>query len=222
MNVPDRTPEALRRLHSLTGMLPLGAFLLEHLTVNALALGGPSAYRDAVAGIDRIPFLAGVEIVFIALPLVVHSAIGILIVTEQPARGTPEWPDRRAIVQRVTGLLILPYLLYHVWATRLSPDVTLKHADLFDVMSRQVETAGGLIFHALGVSLTAWHFGNGLRGFAARWGLARNGASERAVERFGLVLSVALAIGGVASLIAFARHAHSLPAAHALAAPVSR
>jgi hypothetical protein len=40
-----------------------------------------------------------------------------------------------------------------------------------------------------------------------RWGLARDAAAERAVERLGLALSIVLAVAGVASLAAFARHA---------------
>ncbi len=221
MRIPDRTSEPLRRLHSLTGMVPLGAFLLQHLTVNALALGGAESFRQAASRIGGIPMLGAIEVVGIALPLLIHSVVGILIATELPERGSPAWPTRREIVQRATGLLLLPYLIYHVWSTRLSPDILVKHADLFEVMRRQVSGAGGLAFHAIGVSLAAWHLGNGLPGFAKRWGLARTESSERAIAKVGGALSVTLAALGVAILLAFAGGAKDAgPArAHSAAGP---
>ena len=204
MRIPDRTSDRLRRIQSLTGMIPLGVFLIEHISVNALALGGPEHFRRAAAALGGIPMLAAIEVAGIALPLVIHSMIGILIATELPERGSREWPSRREVLQRATGLLLLPYLIYHVWATRLSPDVLKHGADLFDVMHRQVSGAGGIVFHATGVILAAWHLGNGLPGFAERWGFARTPPAARAAARVGGVMSLALAIAGVAALIAFA------------------
>jgi len=203
MRIPDRTSDRLRRIHSLTGMIPLGVFLIEHVTVNAFALGGAESFRRAAAALGGIPMLAAIEVVGIALPLVVHAVIGILIATALPERGSRQWPSRREIVQRATGLLLLPYLIYHVWSTRLSPDVLEKHADLFEVMRRQVSGAGGLAFHATGVVLAAWHLGNGLPGFAERWGLARTQPAAHAVARVGGAVSFALGVAGVAALIAF-------------------
>jgi succinate dehydrogenase / fumarate reductase cytochrome b subunit len=200
MRIPDRTSDRLRRIHSLTGTIPLGVFLIEHVAVNSLALGGADRFRAAIETLGGIPMLAVIEIAGIALPLVVHSVIGVLIATELPE---PARPTRREIVQRATGLLLLPYLIYHVWATRLSPDVLKHHADLFDVMHKQVSGAGGLAFHAIGVTLAAWHLGNGLPGFAERWGLARAPGAARAAVRLGHALSLVLAITGVAALIAF-------------------
>jgi succinate dehydrogenase / fumarate reductase cytochrome b subunit len=205
MRIPDRTSDRLRRIHSLTGMLPLGVFLLEHITVNSFAIAGPDRFRSVAAGLGRFPMVAVIEFVGIALPLVIHSVIGCLIATELPQRGSREWPTRREIVQRATGVLLLPYLIYHVWSTRLSPDVVKHHADLFEVMRKQVSDAGGFVFHAAGVILAAWHLGNGLPGFLERWGLARTPPAARAAQRIGGTISATLAIAGVAALVAFAR-----------------
>lgn len=207
MRVPERTPDRLRRIHSLCGVVPLGFFLLEHLAVNATALAGPSAYRHAVETLDRTPLLPVLEVGLIALPLVIHAVIGVLLATELDEAGRPDLTDRGVAVQRATGLLLLPYLIYHVWATRLSPEALKGGADLIAIMGRQVASAPGFAFHALGVSLAAYHLGHGLRSFAVRWNLARDRAAERTVERFGLALALVLAVVGVASLASFARHA---------------
>lgn len=207
MKVPWRTPENLRRLQSLTGVVPLGFFLLEHIAVNATALGSATAFRGAVERLEHIPLLPALEIALIALPLALHTTIGVLLATELDERGRPDRSDPRAAVQRLTGLLLLPYLLYHVWATRLSPDVLKGGADLIAIMGRQVAGGPGFAFHALGVVLASYHLGHGLPAFAVRWNLARGEAAERAVARAGLALSIVLAVVGVASLAAFARHA---------------
>jgi succinate dehydrogenase / fumarate reductase cytochrome b subunit len=207
MRVPERTPESLRRLHSLTGVVPLGFFLLEHIAVNATALAGRGAFRRAVEALDRTPLLPVLEIAFIALPLAIHSVIGVLLATELNEAGRLDLADRRVAFQRVTGILLLPYLIYHVWSTRFSPEVLRGGADLLAVMAKQVASVPGFAFHALGIALAAYHLGHGLRSFAVRWGLARDAAAERTVERLGLGLAVVLTVVGVASLAAFARHA---------------
>jgi succinate dehydrogenase / fumarate reductase cytochrome b subunit len=216
MKVPERTPENLKRLQSLTGMLPLGFFLVEHIAVNATALGGPAAFRRAVEALDRTPILPALELTLIALPLAIHTLIGVLLATEVDEDGRLDWSDRRAAVQRVTGVLLLPYLIYHVWATRLSPEVLKGGADLIAIMGKQVASVPGFAFHAVGVTLAAYHFGHGLRSFAVRWGLARGSAAERAAGRLGLALSLVLAGVGVASLAAFARHSQAALAAAGL------
>jgi len=44
------TSFVLRRLHSLTGIIPVGAFLLEHILIsNATAIGGPETYGRQVS-----------------------------------------------------------------------------------------------------------------------------------------------------------------------------
>ena len=213
MKIPWRTPESLRRLQSLTGVVPLAFFLLEHLAVNATALGGAETFRGVVGWLDRTPLLPALELLLIALPLAVHATIGVLLATELDETGRPDLSDRHAAVQRATGVLLLPYLIYHVWATRLSPDVLKGGANLIEVMGRQVASVPGFAFHALGVVLASYHLGHGLRAFAVRWNLARGERAERALARAGLALSIVLAVVGVASLAAFARHAAVLASA---------
>ena len=45
----------LRRLHSLCGLVLLGAVLLEHILTNASALGGPAALNGGLAMMELIP-----------------------------------------------------------------------------------------------------------------------------------------------------------------------
>ena len=52
----------LRRLHSLSGIIPIGAFLVEHFLSNAFATRGPAAYTKQVEFLSSFPFVVGLEL----------------------------------------------------------------------------------------------------------------------------------------------------------------
>ncbi len=72
----------VRRLHSLTGIIPVGAFLIEHLLTNSLALRGPEAFNKQVQWIQDMPFLLALEVIFIFVPLAFHAIYGVAIALE--------------------------------------------------------------------------------------------------------------------------------------------
>ena len=51
----------LRRLHSLSGIVPIGAFLLEHFISNFEAFHGPEAYGRQVAFLNSLPFVLAMD-----------------------------------------------------------------------------------------------------------------------------------------------------------------
>ena len=51
----------LRRLHSLLGIIPIGAFLIVHLLVNHQATQGAEAFNKASGFMESLPFLIVVE-----------------------------------------------------------------------------------------------------------------------------------------------------------------
>ncbi|HKM48705.1 MAG TPA: hypothetical protein VJX69_14025, partial [Terriglobales bacterium] len=69
----------LRRLHSLSGVVPIGAFLLEHFISNAEAFKGPIAYGKQVEFLNSLPFVLGLEICFIWIPILYHGLYGVYI-----------------------------------------------------------------------------------------------------------------------------------------------
>src|ERR1700692_3292791 len=68
-----------RKLHSLLGVIPIGAFLLEHLLSNFEALKGPIAYGDQVKFLNSLPLVRVLEWVFIFLPILYHGLYGLYI-----------------------------------------------------------------------------------------------------------------------------------------------
>lgn len=84
----------LRRLHSLLGLLPVGAFLIFHLWENSQSRLGAEHYNREVAaalqGMNYLPFL---EILLIALPLLFHAVYGLVIVRQgRPVLGATPMP----------------------------------------------------------------------------------------------------------------------------------
>src|SRR5918994_261829 len=75
----------LRKLHQLSGIVPLGAFLLEHLYTNSKAVHptlGERQFNEAVADLQEIPYIIFVEIGFIFIPLIYHAVFGLFITWE--------------------------------------------------------------------------------------------------------------------------------------------
>ena len=69
----------LRRLHSLSGIVPIGLFLIEHFVSNAFATNGPDAYTQQVKLLSSFPFVVGLELFGIWLPILYHSLYGFYI-----------------------------------------------------------------------------------------------------------------------------------------------
>ena len=71
---------AIRRLHSLLGIVPLGLYMVIHLTTNASLLNAPETFQRAVYLIHSPgKLLPLIEWGFIFTPLIFHAVIGIWI-----------------------------------------------------------------------------------------------------------------------------------------------
>ena len=70
----------LRRLHSLTGIMPVGAFLFEHILIsNSTAISGPDAYERQVSFLANLPLVFFLELFGIWLPILFHALYGFYI-----------------------------------------------------------------------------------------------------------------------------------------------
>ena len=69
----------LRKLHQLSGIVPLGLFLLEHFYTNSKALSGAADFNNAVKDLQSIPYIIFREIGGIFIPRISHAAYGLVI-----------------------------------------------------------------------------------------------------------------------------------------------
>ena len=122
----------LRRLHSLSGIIPIGAFLVEHFVSNAFATKGPAAYGKQVEFLSSFPFVIGLELFGIWIPILYHALYGFYIwyrgdsnVAEYPWSGN--W---MYTAQRWTGGIAFVYIVWHTWHLRFSGVHILSHPSM--------------------------------------------------------------------------------------------
>ena len=195
-----------RKLHSLLGILPLGAFLLEHLLSNFEALKGPLAYGQQVYFLNHLPLVRVLEWVFIFLPLLYHAVYGVSIwlrgksnVVYYPWAGN--W---MYTLQRYTGLIAFAYLIQHLWRERFT-GVMLPENPYYAFHKVQMELANPwmLAIYVVAMIAICWHFSYGVWLFAAKWGITPGVNARRRFGYVCIVLGVLLAAMGLASLYAF-------------------
>ena len=204
MKVSDRTYFSLKRLHSLSGVVPVGVFLLEHLFTNSRSLQGPQAFDEAAMELAKLPFVVAIEALGIWLPILFHMVVGILIATTAQANTGQHGFARNwmYLLQRVTGIFLVFFLLYHTWALRFAGEY-LTSASPYAYVNEHLANPGVLAFYVLGVLAACYHFGNGLFGFAIHWGLVTGRGAQRMAARAGFVVFLALSALGLASLFGF-------------------
>src|SRR5918997_429084 len=141
----------LRKLHQLSGIVPLGAFLLEHLYTNSKAVHpklGARQFNEAVADLQAIPYIIFVEIAFIFVPLIYHAVFGLFITFEWRPNNL-NYPYGRNwfyTIQRVTGIILFVFILFHVLNFRfglipgLNETSVAHRPDLaYDIVSREFQ-----------------------------------------------------------------------------------
>lgn len=190
----------LKKLHSLTGLVPIGAFLLEHTFTNAFAVRGAATYNEKVAFLQSLPMVVALEIGFIALPILFHAILGVVIVRHARFNTQAYGWGRNwmFLLQRATGIYLIPYIALHVYWTRFSGS-----EDFFALMANHLANPALFVFYVLGVLAAAFHLGNGLWGFLVAWGVTTGARAMRVAGWACTAVAVLLGYVGVNSLLGF-------------------
>jgi succinate dehydrogenase / fumarate reductase cytochrome b subunit len=227
----ERHYHLLRRLHSLTGVVPIGVFLFPHLTTNSSIVWGEvfnaKKYADLGAGsagvatfqhevnfIHNLPALIFIEIFVLWLPIAYHAILGIYF-AQSGKTNTDRYAYQanwRYAFQRISGYIGVLFLFMHISSLRwgweyggLMPTFDPDNA----ASSTAIHLQGGIfpyfnaIFYLVCVLALVFHFANGLWTAAITWGLT---VSKQAQQRWGFVcagVGVALAGAGVAAIVGF-------------------
>lgn len=197
----------LRRLHSLTGIVPVGAFLFEHILIsNSTAISGPDAYARQVSFLANLPLVFFLELFFIWLPIAFHGLYGFYIWFNGDGNaGEYPWTGNwMYTLQRWTGGVAFVYIVWHTWTMRFTgTDLHEIPAASFGKVAAEVRNPWLLAFYAVGLIAASWHFAYGIWLFCAKWGIT---PGEKARQRFlGVCLAffVLLSVVGLASLYTF-------------------
>lgn len=217
----------LRKLHSLSGIVPIGAFLIEHLLTNSAAFdwfglfpGGRDVFNEKVHWIHNLPYLLLLEIFTIFLPLAFHALYGIKIAmsAQNNTHAYPYMDNRRFKLQRVTGYIAFLFLLVHVLKFRFAHLVGwgpefIGNPDPFEVTrigltawapwGFKVPEAVTMTGYVIGLGAACFHFGNGIWSFCISWGITIGQKAQDRVRMAGLGVAAVLFIWGCGSLYAF-------------------
>lgn len=182
----------LHKLHSLTGVIPIGAFMVFHLLVNSYALRGEAEFNTGAKAIGYLPFVKLVEWGAIFIPLLFHSIYGFMITAEMRANTRTYQYGRNwlYLLQRISGVIAFFYILFHVYSTtglRWSYEATGAEghelgfkAISYAAMAWRFADPWYLAAYVLGITMASFHFANGLFNFGIRWGITIGNQTQRA------------------------------------------
>lgn len=204
----------LRKLHQLTGIVPLGLFYFVHIYTNSTALNGAEAFNKHVADIHGMPYLLLIEIVGIFIPLIFHSVYGVLISAEAKPNllGYRYGRNWFYMLQRVTGIYLFVFLLFHILNFRfgLIPGLNMVpvagNADkAFAIVAGEFQLTWVLVIYFFGLIATAWHLAYGLFLFAVDWGIVIGEKAQRITMYASLAFALFLSVVGINAAMAFVK-----------------
>lgn len=207
----------LRRLHSLTGIVPIGAFLCFHLFTNAqMILAGH--FQHEVEWIHSLPALIFLEIFGLWVPIGFHAALGGIYTFSGRWNNlsygyTSNW---RYTLQRITGVLAFIFIFIHVATLRWGwtfggldtlfylhgpqPDaIPLAHATTAIALQKYAWVAW---LYGIGVMSAVYHWSNGLWTAAITWGWTISVGAQRRWGYLCLLLFVGLTAFTAVAMVA--------------------
>ncbi len=132
-NLIEKHHFLFRRLHSLSGIVPLGVFLLAHLTTNSTIVWGAAngriqggaferrvgTFQEEVAWINGLPLLVLLE-VSLWLAIAFHAILGVYYARtgKNNTRYYGTHANKRYAWQRITGYISIFFIFYHVATLR--------------------------------------------------------------------------------------------------------
>jgi succinate dehydrogenase / fumarate reductase, cytochrome b subunit len=192
-----------RRLHSLLGVIPVGVFLVQHLTVNHFATRGEEAFNQAAHFMENLPYRYFLEIFVIFLPLLFHAIYGLYIAftAKNNVSNYGFFRNWMFLLQRLTGIITLIFITWHVWETRVAAAFGAEVN--FEMMENILDNPFMIGFYLVGVISTVFHFANGLWSFAVSWGITVSPRSQRISTYVTMGIFVLLSIVGIRAILSF-------------------
>jgi succinate dehydrogenase / fumarate reductase, cytochrome b subunit len=202
----------LRKLHQLSGIAPLGIFLLEHFYTNSKALNGAASFNDAVKDLQSIPYILFVEIGGIFIPLIYHAVYG-LVITVEARPNNLHYPYPRNwfyLIQRITGVILFFFITFHVLNFRFGLMPGLNNISVannpekaFGIVAGEFSMVPIFIVYLIGITATVWHLANGIWLFLVDWGITIGDRAQRFAGYACIGFGVVLLLVGINAAVAF-------------------
>ncbi|MES2464648.1 MAG: hypothetical protein V4671_29140 [Armatimonadota bacterium] len=200
----------LHKLMSLTGIFPIGFFMIQHLIANSYSLRGRTEFNTVVSVFGYLPFVAILEWAIVFIPILFHAIYGMFIVAEMqgPGGNTAHYGYRRNwlyVLQRWSGVVALVYIALHTvdtWGVKKLFELQTSHeagfrAISYDAMMWRFGSPLYTLFYVVGITAAAFHFGNGLFNFGIRWGITIGDTAQKISAILWSGVGFALAVIGI-------------------------
>jgi succinate dehydrogenase / fumarate reductase cytochrome b subunit len=217
----------IRRLHSLTGVLPIGAFVIVHLFTNAYSWS-PAAFNEHVKGLNETPLVKFIEYFGIIAPIAFHGLLGMWMSVRMDV-NQPQYNNFRNwmyFFQRISGVVVFGFILFHLIQfrfgsegafklTQLAPPASASQAvkyageSTYTAYSPYGVIKGGLqpawvqLLYMLGILATSFHFANGLWSFCVTWGITIGRRSQLIMSYVTMAIFLGVAAFGFYAFFGF-------------------
>jgi succinate dehydrogenase / fumarate reductase cytochrome b subunit len=196
-----------RRIHSLTGLVPVGLFLVYHLYLQLYLHSGAEVYNEVINGFYDSPLAIWSLVIVVYIPLFFHAFFGIRLIFESKVQPSYTYFSHLLYwLQRISGVGVLLFTIAHVWNAQLGPWVAGTWGTHFEHLSSGfADPDSGLITKAvylLGTIGAVFHFSNGINTFCMTWGIALTPKSQIRVRILSILLFIILAASAFYALSA--------------------
>ena len=213
----DRHSFAIRRLHSLSGLVPVGGYMVIHLLVNSSVLNSPASFQANVSNIHRFGSLLPVlEWGLIFIPILFHAIVGVIIVAGglPNTQNYPYGANYRYTLQRATGVIAFIFIMLHVFHmhgwfhNHWWHDYVVVKFGGGQFKPYNATSTGGLALQSItvtaiyliGMLSCVFHLANGLWTMGITWGVWTSPAAQRRALGVCTVFGVGLAAVGLSAL----------------------
>ena len=188
-----RNQFALRRVHSLTGLI-FGGYIVVHLLVNATLIeglrhGNDDVYQLQVDKIHSLPFLTFLSWGLILLPIIFHTLYGIVIIVGGRSNVSHYgYPKNWAyLLQRISAVILIFFIAFHYLSMKGAFGGELGRAMTFVPVQATQSTVNhmhaawwiGWVVYPLGILAATFHLSNGFWTAGVTWGVTITARSQR-------------------------------------------
>ena len=214
----------IRRLHSLSGLIPVGAYMVVHLIVNASVINGAGTFQNSVLNIHKLgALLPVIEWTFIFIPILFHAIVGVAIVAGgmPNTHNYPYAANYRYTLQRVTGVIAFFFIAIHVfhmhgwihnesWLRYVVDPLgggQFKPYNATSTAGLALQSTVMVVIYVIGVTACVYHLANGIWTMGITWGVWTSPKAQKRASyvcnAFGLLLMAvsAAALFGMRSAV---------------------
>ncbi|MBF0286235.1 MAG: succinate dehydrogenase [SAR324 cluster bacterium] len=204
----------LRRIHSITGIVPVGLFLIYHLYTQLYLHHGAEVYNQQVNGYYDSPLAILALVIFVYIPLIFHSVYGLKISSSlanpSEIKATQEYKYFSNLLywlQRLSGVGVFLFVVAHLANAQIIPLMNGEWGAHYEhLQGGFLNPSSGwltLTVYILGITGAAFHLGNGISTFCMTWGIALTPLSQKMVRTCGIGVFFVLVLSGYYSISVF-------------------